>query len=105
MMIPTMLLQPFIENAIWHGIMPKDEGGMIRINLDHENDLLTVNIIDNGTGIENSLKNKNSSHVSRGMQITNDRIQLLNKNSKRHISIQTRQTGDFGTKVTVKIPV
>ena len=104
-MIPTMLLQPFIENAIWHGIMPKDEGGTIHINVDHDNDLLTIQIIDNGTGIDNSLKNKNSSHVSRGMQITNDRIQLLNKNNKRHISIHTGQTGDFGTKVTVKIPV
>lgn len=104
-MIPTMLLQPFVENAIWHGIMPKDEGGTIRINVGQDNDLLTIQIIDNGTGIDNSLKIKNSSHVSRGMQITNDRIQLLNKNSKRHISIHTRQMGDSGTKVTVKIPV
>lgn len=104
-MIPSMLLQPFVENAIWHGIMPQEKGGSINIQVYQNNSELTVHIIDDGTGIENSKKNKKSNHVSRGMQITQDRINLLNKNGKGNISIHTVQTGDFGTKVTVKIPV
>ncbi|NEU09478.1 hypothetical protein GZH53_14225 [Flavihumibacter sp. R14] len=104
-MIPSMLLQPFVENAIWHGIMPQEEGGNIHINVTQHKNEIVVNIIDNGTGIENSMKNKISSHVSRGMQITQERVSLLNKNKKGTISIHSRQTGESGTKVTVKIPV
>ena len=104
-MIPSMLLQPFIENAIWHGIMPQLEGGAINLNITQCTDKIIVHIIDNGTGIDNSMKNKISGHVSRGMQITQERVALLNKNKKGQISIQTEQTGESGTKVTVKIPV
>ncbi len=104
-MIPSMLLQPFVENAIWHGIMPKDEGGHISIKADLTENLLTVRIIDNGTGIDNSQKNKSNTHISRGMQITRDRIALLNKNSRSKISIFGEQTGASGTRITVKIPV
>lgn len=104
-LIPTMLLQPFVENAIWHGIMPQSEGGTIKIQVNYQENELTVLIIDNGVGIDNSLRDKNSTHVSRGMQITRDRINLLNKGKKSLISIDTRQTGKSGTTVTVKIPV
>ena len=104
-MIPSMLLQPFVENAIWHGIMPQKDGGVIHVNVTQHQTELEVQIIDNGTGIDNSRKNKVSSHVSRGMQITQERVSLLNKNKKGLISINTMQTGESGTKVTVKIPV
>jgi ligand-binding sensor domain-containing protein len=104
-LIPTMLLQPFVENAIWHGIMPHSEGGTIKIQVEYEDNELTVLIIDNGVGIENSMRDKSSNHVSRGMQITRDRINLLNKGKKSQISIKTHQTGVSGTNVTVKIPV
>ncbi|WP_162141801.1 ligand-binding sensor domain-containing protein [Daejeonella oryzae] len=103
-MIPTMLLQPFVENAIWHGVMPKNEGGIINIEIQCLDSMLNIYIKDNGMGIENSKKIKNSNHVSRGMQITQDRVNLLNQQNKGQISIQTRQTGSFGTEVLVKIP-
>ena len=104
-MIPSMLLQPFVENAIWHGIMPQENGGAIHINVTQHKTEIVVQIIDNGTGIDNSRKNKVSTHVSRGMQITQERVSLLNKNKKGLISINTKQTGESGTNVTVKIPV
>lgn len=104
-LIPSMLLQPFVENAIWHGIMPQPNGGKIQINVTQLNNVLTVQIADDGTGIDNSRRNKTSNHISRGMQITQERISLLNKRKKEEISIHSKQTGDFGTLVTVKIPV
>ena len=104
-MIPSMLLQPFVENAIWHGIMPQENGGAIHIDITQHGNEIVVQIIDDGTGIDNSRKNKASTHVSRGMQITQERVSLLNKNKKGLISINSKQTGDSGTKVTVKIPV
>ncbi|MEO8794000.1 MAG: two-component regulator propeller domain-containing protein [Daejeonella sp.] len=103
--IPTMLLQPFIENAIWHGIMPQKDGGHITIEIKDKDTELLVLIVDDGQGIQNSKKLKTSDHVSLGMQITQDRVNLLNLNSDENISISTNQTGDFGTKVTIKIPI
>ena len=103
--IPSMLIQPFIENAIWHGIMPKEGGGFIKLSLSCLNDELLINIIDNGIGISNSKKIKNSNHISRGMELIQERVNLLNKISKRQIHINIHQTGDYGTMVSLTIPV
>ncbi|MEO8254975.1 MAG: two-component regulator propeller domain-containing protein [Flavobacterium sp.] len=103
--IPTMLLQPFIENAIWHGIMPQKDGGNITVEIKDKGTELLILIIDDGQGIQNSKKIKTSDHVSMGMQITEDRVNLLNLSSKENISINTNQTGNSGTKVTIKIPI
>ena len=105
-MIPSMLLQPFVENAIWHGIMPKEEGGKISIKIEADDTELSIEITDNGTGIENSLRDKKTTHVSRGMQITHDRVNLLNMSNKEGlISVKSQQTGESGTCVLVKIPL
>jgi tetratricopeptide (TPR) repeat protein len=102
--IPSMLIQPFLENASWHGIMPKEDGGTIKLifNLD-ENDLL-VSIIDDGIGISNSENSAKAGHVSRGMALIRERVSLLNILNKTEISIDQQQTGDHGTKVLIKIP-
>ncbi|MBC7743935.1 MAG: histidine kinase [Flavobacterium sp.] len=105
-MIPSMLIQPFVENAIWHGIMPKQDGGKILIDIQSDKTELSIQIIDDGMGIKNSIKNKKSNHTSRGMQITNDRINLLNTIKKGSlISITSEQTGEAGTCVLVTIPL
>jgi sensor histidine kinase YesM len=102
--IPSMLLQPFVENAIWHGIMPKDNGGHILIHIDSDLSNLIIKITDDGIGIDNSLKSKKSEHVSLGLQIIRDRVNLLNLSNKdSQISIDTNQKGDAGTCVIVKI--
>lgn len=102
--IPSMLIQPFIENAIWHGIMPKDEGGIIKLNFDLTESELFIRIFDNGVGILNSEKTKKSNHISRGMSLINERVSLLNKLNKRHIFIDQQQAGEDGTEVLIRIP-
>ncbi|MGB4773605.1 MAG: two-component regulator propeller domain-containing protein [Daejeonella sp.] len=108
-LIPSMLLQPFIENAIWHGIMPKEEGGSIKLKINYPDILKTelqIEIVDDGIGIANSQKIKVTGHVSRGMQLTQERINLLNKSSKQPITIKIEQNNNQkGTRVLIKIPV
>ncbi|WP_158275202.1 two-component regulator propeller domain-containing protein [Pedobacter sp. HMWF019] len=104
--IPSMLLQPYIENAIWHGIMPMDNGGELKIIIEREEELgLTISIIDNGIGINNSLKNKRTEHVSKGMSLTQERVNLLNKIEANPIQILVRQNGISGTSVVISIPL
>ena len=112
--IPAMLLQPFIENSIIHGILPNENfEGKITINLSVKNDLLTIQIDDNGIGINNSIQkksNNNGDHRSQGMEITNKRIDLIKKILNKGFEIigpyQISNSGEnlFGTRVIIKIP-
>lgn len=102
--IPAMLIQPFLENSIWHGIMPKEDGGTIIIDFEMEEDDLIITILDDGIGILNSESQKKAGHISRGMTLIRDRINLMNTLNSRHIHINQQQTGDHGTEVVIKIP-
>ncbi len=103
--IPSMLLQPYIENAIWHGIMPKEEGGTVTINISEQNDeTLLIRIIDDGIGIDNSLAAKKDGHQSKGMDLTKERINLLNKIEAKSIQLDIKQHGKTGTIVSISIP-
>lgn len=101
--IPSMMIQPFIENAIWHGIMPNDGEGLIEITIRKENNNVYISITDNGIGITNSQKSKISTHLSRGLDLIHERVNLLNKLNKEQIQILQHQTGDFGTEVLISI--
>jgi tetratricopeptide (TPR) repeat protein len=104
--IPSMLIQPFIENAVWHGILPKEDGGSISIDFKNQNNQLSIKILDDGIGISNSTKSKSpSKHTSRGLQLIHERISLLNKINKTSINISQRQTGESGTEVLITIPI
>lgn len=79
--IPTGLLQPYIENAIWHGMIPKKEKGRILISASMEKDQLMISVEDNGIGRKRAQELKDQSklkHNSKGMQITRDRVETLN---------------------------
>jgi ligand-binding sensor domain-containing protein len=104
--IPSMLLQPYIENAIWHGIMPLEQGGDLNITITQQtqHDLL-IEISDNGVGIDNSLKHKKFTHTSKGMNLTQERINLLNQIEVKPIQIQVKQNGDSGTSVKILIKI
>jgi ligand-binding sensor domain-containing protein len=104
-MIPSMILQPYIENAIWHGIMPKEDGGTIGIviGLKAENTLL-IEVKDDGVGIDNSLKDKKGEHVSKGMSLTKERVNLLNQVASNSIQIDIKQDGISGTLVSIEVP-
>jgi tetratricopeptide (TPR) repeat protein len=104
--IPSMLIQPFIENAVWHGLLPKEDGGYISIDFKNQNNQLSIKILDDGIGISNSTKSKSpGKHTSRGLQLIHERISLLNKINKTSIQISQRQTGEFGTEVLITIPI
>ncbi|WP_310379755.1 histidine kinase [Flavobacterium sp.] len=75
--IPNMIVQPFIENAILHGVshlIQKD--GKIDLNFNLNHDILTIEIIDNGFGLDEN-KLKSNTHISKGIAIINERIQIL----------------------------
>jgi tetratricopeptide (TPR) repeat protein len=112
--IPPLLIQPFVENAIWHGLMHTDEGGLITINLDilAENKL-KIEIIDNGIGREKAAEYKSKSatkNKSFGMKVTAERIALINQLYKTNTKIEifdlkNAQSMATGTKVVVEIPI
>ncbi len=81
--IPSMILQPFIENSIIHGILPQEDvKGLIEINIQRKGDLLEILIKDNGIGVNQSMSRKAigaGDHRSQGMEITSKRIELMQK--------------------------
>jgi ligand-binding sensor domain-containing protein len=89
--IPSMLLQPFIENSIWHGILPRDKKGNIKVDIHRQENKLIIKIVDDGIGIDISVKNKkgkNQHHDSKGMDLTKGRINLISKVSKKACAIK-----------------
>lgn len=106
--IPPMITQPFIENAIEHGQLHTIEGGFIYVNITKDEGLLHVTITDNGIGRKGSEQNKKSkAHKSMAMKITQDRIDNLSYKYR----IQGRlEIGDYnkeqqtGTIVNIYLP-
>ncbi|MET4081862.1 ligand-binding sensor domain-containing protein [Pedobacter sp. UYP30] len=104
--IPSMLLQPYVENAIWHGIMPKEAGGRIEIHiLLKAGDILEIEIIDDGVGIDNSLRTKKGTHLSKGMQLTAERLKLLAEIGSKNIQLKIKQNTLNGTTVSISMPI
>lgn len=113
--IPGMLIQPYVENAIWHGLAYiKNRKGMLKINLNKIDDFLKCTIDDNGIGRKKSMEIKAQSlkpHQSVGMSITKERLDILNsvQNSKLSVNIIDKinqQTQDpEGTIVEIFIPL
>jgi tetratricopeptide (TPR) repeat protein len=110
--IPPLLLQPFVENAIWHGLMHKKENGEVTISFRIENDILLCTIVDNGVGrsAAASAGSKSSqAQKSMGIQITRERLALINGDLEDekvafHIEDMYDNTGrPSGTKVNLKI--
>lgn len=113
--IPPLLLQPYVENAIWHGLMPREKGGNIAINvaLREDQSLLEIKITDNGIGRAASaaLRSKMSDkHRSYGMKATTERIALINQIYKTGANVFVRDLADAngeaaGTEVNLQIPI
>jgi sensor histidine kinase YesM len=109
--IPPLILQPFCENAIWHGLMHKEDPGKLDIELSMENNSLNCTITDNGIGREKAeqLKSKTAEKdKSLGLKITADRLHLLNreKNIQTFYTIEDLKDGNskaIGTRVNLKI--
>ena len=74
LMIPSFIVQPIVENAIWHGFAKKKSDGIISINFRAVGKILSVEIIDNGLGLTSTENN-----TSRSMSINQKRLELLSK--------------------------
>ena len=110
--VPPMLIQPFIENAIWHGLRYKEDKGQLDISIDERQKDLVITIKDNGIGREKSkaLKTKNQKkYKSTGLENVSKRMALFNeiygKNYEVKISNLNEIAEDKGTVVEIKIPV
>ncbi|MCQ9638808.1 histidine kinase [Chryseobacterium sp. WG14] len=106
-LVPGMLVQPFLENAIWHGLRYRTEKGFLKLNFEKVEQYVKVTIEDNGIGIEESKKQKTEhqkTREGRGMKNTLERIQLLNDLYKKNITCSVKdKENSSGVLVTIKI--
>ena len=109
--LPPMLIQPFIENAIKHGIKGKEGKGLITLTINLENDLLICIVEDNGVGREETLKKRDKfdGHVSLGTQVTLERLAILRQEKNQRSGMNIIDLKDdsgigVGTRVVLKIP-
>ncbi len=107
--IPPLLVQPYVENAVLHGISGRKIGGEIAIYFEKKASYLEVQIVDNGKGInlEKEAKSNPKAHKSFGMSITQNRLELLSANKEEKSVITTNiydEEGQIvGTKVIIRI--
>lgn len=105
--VPNMLLQPFIENAIWHGLRYKKEKSWLKVAIHNKNGMIQAVIEDNGIGVEASKKIKTKhqqTYESRGIKNTIERIDTLNKLYHCDINYTTEalhKEEKWGTKVVI----
>jgi ligand-binding sensor domain-containing protein len=110
--IPTMILQPFVENAIWHGLLHKKGDGRLSIAFHERAGSLLCVIEDNGVGRERAVaqRQQGNEHHSRGLQITRDRLALYNRRFNLDDTFEIEDLYDdagqpAGTRVNVWFPL
>jgi len=111
--VPTMLIQPYVENSICHGLMPKAEKGLVNITLKLNEDHIICTIQDNGIGREaayEKMKNKEGNHFSLGTRIVSSRLDLVNElygtSLTTHYTDLKNEKGEAdGTRVEIHIPI
>jgi LytS/YehU family sensor histidine kinase len=104
-MIPSMILQPFVENSIEHGFTGITYPGHVVIQFNKEAKDLKISITDNGKGLIPSVK-ANNEHISRASQIIKDRIYLLNIKLKTRAGFSIdNNTGGKGVIVNIHLPL
>ena len=105
--IPPMLLQPYIENAIWHGLRYKKEKGSLRISVDKESDeTIKITIQDNGIGREKSMEMKTKNQLkqkSKGMSTIKNRIAILNDMYQDKVAVQISNVFEDGSGTKVEV--
>ena len=111
-LVPPLLIQPYVENAIWHGLMHKKGKGHLDIDITQQQSTLTCKITDDGIGRKKATELKKesaSTHMSMGMQITAERLAMLQQQNNepeiRIIDLILPDGSPGGTEVILKIPV
>jgi len=109
--VPPLIIQPYVENAIWHGLMHKEETGELNIDISSHEDHLYFRITDNGIGRKKAaaLASKSATkHKSMGLRITAQRIAMMQSMNAREVPVSivdlTYPDGSgAGTEVTIKM--
>ena len=116
-MIPNMIIQPFVENSLWHGIMNSSKSGMLTVSFNFEDvDIdsikcrsLIIKVTDNGIGIIEAKKHKKEDHISKGILIVEERLRLLS--TKMHLlqpvmfeDLSSHNNDSHGTEVIISLP-
>ena len=109
--IPPMLLQPIIENAIWHGLRYKPEKGYLKVEFAEQPEGLKITVTDNGIGRKQSLKHKTANQLkmkSTGIKNVKDRLDIIKTAFKKELSINITDLNpetNEGTVVTIVLKV
>ncbi len=116
-MIPNMIIQPFVENSLWHGIINSGNKGLLTVSFAFENVYiessiyrsLIIKVTDNGIGINEARKNKKEDHISKGIQIIEERLSLLSTKLDLPKPIMFEDLSNYennshGTEVIISLP-
>ncbi|WP_373398468.1 histidine kinase [Algoriphagus halophilus] len=99
-LVPVMLLQPYVENAVKHGVAGMGKNGVIQIDIQQKDQLLLIDILDNGPGLSKPTTG------SSGLHLSEERIRNLNKlyAGEASVDIKNREDG-VGVQVRIKLPL
>jgi len=109
--VPPLIIQPYAENAIWHGLMHKKDKGRLEIEVSAQNETLFYRITDDGIGRKKAVELKSKSASTQkpmGMRITANRIAMLQQGNKTSVTITDLVLSDGkpdGTEVLIEIPI
>jgi LytS/YehU family sensor histidine kinase len=112
--VPPLIIQPYVENAIWHGLLHKENAGHLCIHIRcAKSGFLEVIVEDNGVGRKAARQPRSktvSANKSLGMKLTQERLSLLNRNSLLHATVEvedlfTNEGEPGGTRVSLNIPI
>ena len=110
--IPPLIMQPYVENAIWHGLVPKEGLKKLELHVFSQDGRLKIAINDNGIGRENSKSRQSKTsiaHKSMGMNITQERLKLLENDSSelmvKIIDLVSPNGESMGTEVQLSLPL
>ena len=108
--IPSLLIQPYVENAILHGLYNKTDPGTLVIRILEQEEDVIFEIEDDGIGRQAAMKLRQQNfptHKSMGIKLTEERLKLINQQQHASFSIEdlVNQHGPSGTKVTIRVPI
>lgn len=108
--VPNMIIQPHLENAIWHGLRYKEEKGLLKLGFSLDGKKMVITVDDDGIGPTKSgeLKTHNQKvHTSRGLTNTKERMTLLNElyKTKMSFSVTEKESPKTGTIVEIIVPI
>jgi len=107
--VPSNIIQPFVENAIWHGLSPITSESKIKVAIFKQGDSINIEITDNGVGINKTIGNK-AAHSSSAIKLSRERLLLLKKLYDKIFDLKILDLNDadpneHGTKVTIVLPI